>query len=118
MFWKKSKKEKEKNTIKAPSPGPAGGKPASDLLLNALDERIKLLSGLLTAADQKIEALEKLIYSAEPAAGKTLSGKTGRKHEILALGKKGLAVPEIARILDMPEGEVELVLNLHPRGNG
>jgi DNA-directed RNA polymerase specialized sigma24 family protein len=35
-----------------------------------------------------------------------------RKHEIIALKRRGLKIDEIASILDMPVGEVQLVVNL------
>ncbi len=35
-----------------------------------------------------------------------------RRHQVLTLARKGIAVDEIARRLNMPKGEAELILNL------
>jgi len=40
-----------------------------------------------------------------------------RRHQVLTLARKGVSVDEIARRLNMPRGEAELILNLRKYAN-
>jgi transcriptional regulator len=58
--------------------------------------------------------LEKLMYS--PVAAPDLSpALADRSSGILALREKGLDAGEISKILAVPAGEVELILNLNKK---
>lgn len=82
----------------------------SEIILKRLDEKIKILKELDASSEEKIKALERLIRLAEVAVSSPR--EFDRQKTIAALLKKGLKIDEIAKILDMPEGEVELILSL------
>ena len=46
---------------------------------------------------------------------KSLGGTSNRQREIVSLHHKGLKTMEIGEVLDMPLGEVELILELFPQ---
>ncbi len=121
MLWKKKNQKSLQNTveiIKNPALKPASGKPGIDTdnlkkLEERIDEKISLLTALEEKAGKQIEALEKLIYSS--MASKPSAGMINRSGEILALKEKGLDAREISKILSVPAGEVELILNLNKK---
>jgi DNA-binding NarL/FixJ family response regulator len=88
-------------------------KEVADIIFNRLEKKIAVLEAIEASVDEKITDLEKLIQRVE--AIKTPSEGTNRQHEITSLRQKGLKIDEIATILDMPRGEVELILNLSPQ---
>lgn len=83
----------------------------ADLIFRRLEEKIQTVKALEAAIDKKIAALEELNRNVESAL--KASSKIDRRHEVLELKKKGLKIDEIGGILDMPAGEVELILNLN-----
>ncbi|MDA8172546.1 MAG: hypothetical protein M0Z48_12050 [Nitrospiraceae bacterium] len=122
MLWKNKKSQKKKKTDpKAREEGPDGkgleDSPELQGFEQRIDEKIALLKILEEKAGKKIEALEKLLYasmyaeSGPEGAGRRLN----RMDEILALREKGLDALEIARILSVPAGEVELILGLNKK---
>lgn len=82
----------------------------SDMIFQRLERKIKVLEAIEASVDEKLSALEKLIDRAEAIV--PTAELTNREQEISALKQKGLKIDEIAGILDMPVGEVELILNL------
>jgi hypothetical protein len=66
---------------------------------------------LEASVDEKIAALKKLGQD-EGSLRKT-SGHFNRQIEVLLLEQRGMNIDEIASILSMPKGEVELILNLN-----
>ncbi len=130
MLWKKkSQKQKAKeknkdirNRVDAPQKHPDGN-PASDTRHSAIDdlkklearidEKVSLLIALDERVGRRIEALEKLMYS--PVAHDPAPGNADRSDGILALREKGLDAREISKILAVPAGEVELILNLNKK---
>lgn len=87
-------------------------KEISDLIFKRLEKKIEVLEAIEASVDEKIARLERLIHRAE--AIRPVSGGLNREHEIMALKQRGLKIDEIADIIDMPVGEIELVLNLNP----
>jgi DNA-binding NarL/FixJ family response regulator len=87
-------------------------KEVADIIFNRLEKKIEVLQAIEASVDEKIARLDKLIQRAE--ATRSPSEGTNRQHEIVALRQKGLKIDEIGAILDMPVGEVELILNLSP----
>lgn len=87
-------------------------KDISDLIFKRLEKKIEVLEAIEASVDEKIARLERLIHRAE--AIKPVAGGLNREHEIMALKHRGLKIDEIADIIDMPVGEIELVLNLNP----
>jgi hypothetical protein len=79
----------------------------------AVEKKMQAAESLETSIDKKIGALEMLARRAE--AMKSLGGTSNRQHEIVALRQKGLQTTEIGEVLDMPVGEVELILELFPQ---
>lgn len=83
----------------------------SDIIFKKVEVKIKVLEAMESSIDKKMASLERLIQRAEalnaPGAG------MNRTHEVLALREKGLQTDEIAEVLDMHIGEVELVLELN-----
>ena len=87
----------------------------AEKLFVRIDQKIKALKTAEARADEKIALLDGLINqfkkmnnAAEPLA----TAGEGRQKEVQALFGKGFAAEQIARILDLPSGEVELILNL------
>jgi hypothetical protein len=78
--------------------------------LAALESRVRTDEALLAAAGKKIAALERMLLPEDPSLPSPISGD--RSREIAALHGRGLACREIAEVLGMPQGEVELILEL------
>ena len=83
----------------------------AEKLFSRIEGRVNGLLDIEKRLDAKIARLEELMQMAENAgtAGRTTSNST---EEVLRLSSKGLKIDEIADILDMPKGEVELMLRL------
>ena len=87
----------------------------AEKLFLRIDHRIKALKTVEVQADQKIAILDGLItkfkklnFSSEPIE----AGEDGQQKEVQSLAGKGFNSEQIARILNLPSGEVELMLNL------
>ncbi|OGP50527.1 MAG: hypothetical protein A2Y79_06440 [Deltaproteobacteria bacterium RBG_13_43_22] len=87
----------------------------AEKLFLRIDHKIKALKTIEAQADQKIAILDGLITkfkkincSSEPIG----AGEDGRQKEVQSLAGKGFNSEQIARILNLPSGEVELMLNL------
>lgn len=89
----------------------AEAKEIADLLIERFEEKINTLKELELSVDKKIAILEKLLQRADSIKIPSLT-RTDRYEEILYLKNKGLKIEEIAKLLDIPAGEVELFLNL------
>jgi len=85
-------------------------KEISDKLFERIEKKIEVLRALETSVDEKIIALRKLGQEGVPL--ETPSADVDNRPAVISLKKKGLSIQEIAGILGMPVGEVELVLNL------
>jgi hypothetical protein len=96
-------------------------------LIDRLDQKINTLKAMEARADQKIAILDGLItkcknmeisedFSTAPPKGPRpvveSQAPKGHRAEVESLAGKGFTTEEIARILDIPSGEVELILNL------
>jgi DNA-binding NarL/FixJ family response regulator len=85
-------------------------KEIADLIFKRLNRKIGVLEAIEQSVDEKIRLLETLIRKAESL--KTEMPTSDRHNEIVSLGRKGMQGREIAAALDIPVGEVELVLSL------
>jgi hypothetical protein len=85
-------------------------KEISDKLFEKIEKKIEVLRALDTSVDEKIIALRKLGQEGVPL--ERPSADVDNRPAVISLKKKGLSIREIAGILDMPVGEVELILNL------
>ncbi len=85
-------------------------KDIADIIFKRLNRKIEVLEAIENSVDEKIKVLEKLIQKAE-AAQSSLS-KLDRHGEIALMGRRGMSSREIAEALDVPVGEVDLILNL------
>lgn len=83
----------------------------SEMMFKKLERKIQALEALEATADKKIEALERLLQRADTT--RSPDSAMNRQQEIVALRQKGLGHQEIAEVLDMPLGEVELILALN-----
>lgn len=117
MIWKKKKIVQDAREMTKKFPAAKKSPDMTELkeLEQRIEEKLALLKALEAKADRKIEALEKLLYSS--MALKPQAGRIDRGEEILALGEKGLDALEIAKILGVPAGEVELILNLNKKNS-
>jgi hypothetical protein len=77
----------------------------------ALEKKLDSVAAFEIAVDKKMGALELLARRAEGVSARF--GETDRANEIYALRKKGLSTGEIAEVLGMPQGEVDLTLELN-----
>lgn len=83
-------------------------KEISDLLFERLERKIKVLEALDQTVDKKIAYLERLL---ERSPGPRVSDAgAARQREIVTLARRGMKPSEIAEILGMAIGEVELIL--------
>jgi len=84
----------------------------SEKLFGKLEAKMKALVSLETRLDKKISLLEDLLLKAEKVRLSPPNLPEDRYLEITKLADKGLKVDEIAGILDIPKGEIELILSL------
>jgi hypothetical protein len=75
-----------------------------------LEKKIASSRQLAEALDTKISILQRGVQDAGSAQAP--GGDMNRRQEISALIRKGLASREIAEVLDMPLGEVDLIIEL------
>jgi len=90
----------------------AEAKEITDILIERIEEKIDILKELEVSVDKKIAILERLVQRAESVKMPSLT-RNDRYDEIFYLRKKGLNIEEIAKLLGIPAGEVELVINLN-----
>ncbi len=94
---------------------------ASEFLLNTINEGRKSLRDLSYTLDQKEKRLNKLIdqqdmmagahhVESTPAIGRCDSGNTYER--VITLARQGIPEKDIAESLDMPEGEISLIMGL------
>jgi predicted RNase H-like nuclease (RuvC/YqgF family) len=76
-----------------------------------LEKNLQAKEEIADSLDKRISALQRL--SLQSVALKP-EGGSSRHQEIVALSRKSLSSREIAEVLDMPLGEVELILELSP----
>jgi len=81
-------------------------------LVDALEKKLSAGRELFEALDKKISAMQQLLDETERSRAPV---DDNRQQEITALIRKGLASREIAEVLDMPLGEVELIAALNRR---
>ena len=99
----------------------------TEKLVQRIDNKIKILKTVEAQADQKIVILDGLISKLKnmPLHDRVIEtaerghqnkipslAEKGHQEEIQSLAHKGFNSEQIARILDLPSGEVELILNL------
>ncbi len=84
----------------------------SALLMSRIDERVKTLQNIERRLDEKIQLLEGLLSMTEKITQEADHSYNYRYREVMVLASKGLKVEEIASILDLPAGEVELIINM------
>lgn len=83
----------------------------ADILIDRIEEKINILKQLEINIDKKIAMLERLLQRAESLKMPS-PNRTDRYDEIMYLKRKGFGLQEIAKLLDIPLGEAELILNL------
>lgn len=92
-------------------PETRGAAPAEvDRRIESLELRLKTDESLLSLTGKRLASLEQSLLRPEHTG--LMSGSAMRGQEIVALRGKGLASREIAEVLDMPLGEVDLILEL------
>jgi hypothetical protein len=87
----------------------------AEKLFVRINQKIRELKTVESRADEKIAILDGLITKFKklnPSFESSNAGGEGREREVLGLSGKGFNSEQIARILDLPSGEVELILNL------
>ncbi len=87
----------------------------AEKLFIRIEQKFKALKTVEARADEKIAILDGLISKFKKMNLSTESLSMvgeGRQKEVLTLSGKGFNAEQIARILDLPSGEVELILNL------
>ncbi len=87
----------------------------TEKLVNRIENKIKVLKAIEAQADHKIAILDGLITKMkdmDPSIERFGARESGQRGEVRTLSHKGFNPEQIARILDLPSGEVELILNL------
>ena len=85
----------------------------SEFVLKRIDERIEQLKEIEKRLDRKVELLQRLLARVDEVTDEPMPKEHYRVREVLVLAQKGLKPEEIATILDIPVGEVELIINVH-----
>lgn len=83
----------------------------SEILFQKIEKKIRLLNAAETLADKKIVELERLVRRAEALLGSGAGGGV-KHHEVSSLALRGMKNGDIADVLGIPVGEVELMLNM------
>lgn len=90
---------------------------STDHLFNALNE-VKELVYVLNEKENQLKALIKE-SDAIPKDRKSGDSSCGEKYEdVIKMARQGLAEKEIADMLNLTEGEICLILDLHRKKNG
>jgi len=84
----------------------------SSLLMSRIDERVKALKEIEKRIDEKKDMLQRLLIRAENISSECEDLSGYRYREVMVLAGRGLKVEEIANLLDLPVGEVELLINM------
>ena len=87
----------------------------TDKLVSRIEKKITVLKTLSVEADQKIAILDGLITKYKTMNPIPFDSKPDEKNsrgDVQGLAGKGFSPEQISRILDLPSGEVELMLNL------
>jgi DNA-binding transcriptional regulator GbsR (MarR family) len=84
-------------------------------LFRRIEERVVALKALEARLDEKARTVESLVARAASIGAAQGDAVEARRRGVIALARKGLKADEIAEILDMTRGEVELVLGLDRR---
>lgn len=82
----------------------------AEMILRKIEKKIEILEAIESSVDEKMLTLQRLVDRIE--ALKDNASLFDREREVIKLYKRGLKIDEIAEILDIPLGEVELMLNL------
>lgn len=83
----------------------------ADMIIKKIEKKIEVLEAIESSVDEKILTLQRLIDRVEILKDDALS--VDREGEVIKLYRRGLGIEEISEILDIPSGEVDLILNLH-----
>lgn len=86
----------------------------ADIILKKIEKKIEILEAIESSVDEKILTLQRLIDKIEIL--KTDALPPDREREVIKLHSRGLKNNEISEILDIPAGEVDLILNLRIDG--
>ncbi|MFN3479330.1 MAG: hypothetical protein ACK415_02995 [Thermodesulfovibrionales bacterium] len=82
----------------------------ADIILKKIEKKIEALKAIESSVDEKILTLQRLIDKIEIL--KTDALPNDREREVIKLRSRGFKNDEISEILDIPAGEVDLILNL------
>lgn len=93
-------------------------KEIADIIFERLGKKIEALKAIEASVDEKIATFEKLnktgVFVGHYSESiNSLEVESYRQDKIIALKQRGLKIDEIVNILDVPVGEVELILNLY-----
>ncbi|MBF0343032.1 MAG: hypothetical protein HQL06_02260 [Nitrospirae bacterium] len=83
----------------------------ANAIFKKLEKQIEILEAIEASVDAKLATFERLLHMADSINHPT--GAVNRQHEVMALTQRGLTVDEVADVLGMQRGEVELILNLN-----
>jgi len=86
-------------------------KEISDLIFRRIEKKIVALNDIEAEVDKKIATLEQLMKKADQV--KTPAAAMNRHQQVVVMRQRGCKLGEIARTLQMPVGEVELILGMH-----
>ncbi len=80
-------------------------------ILMKIEKRIEIMEAIETSVDEKLAIFERLMNMFE--THKIPANLISSNNEICNLTRKGLRADDIADILNIPKGEVELVVNFY-----
>ncbi|MEO5357737.1 MAG: helix-turn-helix domain-containing protein [Nitrospirae bacterium YQR-1] len=81
-----------------------------DSAFKRLNRQVEILEAIEASVELKIANLERLMQMNDCISSQSNDGN--RRYEVIALARRGLKIDEIADILGITKGEVDLILNL------
>jgi DNA-binding NarL/FixJ family response regulator len=85
----------------------------ANVISERLRKQIEVLEAIEASVDKKLDTFERLVNTANTLHTGGERGFLDRRREVVALTERGFDTNEIADVLGINGGEVELILNLH-----
>jgi len=111
-FFSRDKQDEPAITEKKPPPCLTEFEKTANVIFERLRKQIEVLEAIEASVDKKLDTFERLVNTANALNS---GGERGvdRRREVIALTERGFDTNEIADVLGLNGGEVELILNLH-----
>jgi CRP-like cAMP-binding protein len=85
----------------------------SGILIERIDRKIRQLQEIEKRLDKKISIIDRTAVNPRESGTVCTNPPEYKNEEVPKLAARGFTSAEIAALLDMPRGEVELILGIH-----